>query len=139
MPETKARIDRINEKLALINDKLLRRAHVPPTSRSSPGTPRPPNSSTTLPLDRQRGVIDTVATVTIHRQKSRVAGSTRRRSPSTGSERPAMPVTNWHSLCSWCDVRLCHLPQFGQEILVGDPFRKVVSSSAVMRCADNNM
>ena len=39
-----------------------------------------------LPLDRRRGVIDTLAVVTIHRQPAPAAGSIPRRSPSTGSE-----------------------------------------------------
>ena len=63
-----ARIDRINAKLAPLEEKLLRR-HMSRDVKDLAGKPDAAERFAALPLDRRRGVIDTLATVTIHRQR----------------------------------------------------------------------
>ncbi|MGZ4763919.1 MAG: hypothetical protein ACXV7I_15905 [Ilumatobacteraceae bacterium] len=62
------RIERVNEKLAPIEEKLLGAN----TSRVLDGLAGKPDAAerfAALPLDRRRAVIDTIATVTIRRQR----------------------------------------------------------------------
>ena len=81
-----ARIDRVNAKLAPLEDKLLG-AHMSRDVKDLAGKRDAAQRFAKLPLDRRRGVIDTLATGPFTRS-ARVAGSIRRRSPSTGSEHP---------------------------------------------------
>ena len=62
-----ARIERITEKLSPLEDKVLG-SHMSRDVKDLPGSPMRPSGSRALPLDRRRGVVDTLATVTIHRQ-----------------------------------------------------------------------
>jgi DNA invertase Pin-like site-specific DNA recombinase len=61
------RVDRVNEKLAPLKDKLLG-VHMSRDIKELAGKPDAAARFAALPLDRRRGVIDTLATVTIHRQ-----------------------------------------------------------------------
>jgi hypothetical protein len=63
-----ARIDRVNEKLAPLQDKLLS-VHMSRDVKDLAGKPDAAKRFAALPLDRRRGVIDTLAVVTIHRQR----------------------------------------------------------------------
>ena len=63
-----ARIDRVNEKLRPLEDKLLG-AHMSRDVKDLAGKPDAAERFAKLPLDRRRGVIDTLATVTIERQR----------------------------------------------------------------------
>jgi DNA invertase Pin-like site-specific DNA recombinase len=66
-----ARIDRLNEKLAVINDKVLP-VHMSRDIKKLAGNPHAAEEFEKLPtLDRKRGVIDTVAVVTVHRQEKK--------------------------------------------------------------------
>jgi site-specific DNA recombinase len=62
-----ARIERITEKLSPLEDKLLG-SHMSRDVKDLAGKPGAADLFEALPLDRRRGVIDTLATVTIHRQ-----------------------------------------------------------------------
>ena len=62
-----ARIERITEKLSPLEDKLLG-SHMSRDVKDLAGKPDAADRFDALPLDRRRGVIDTLATVTIHRQ-----------------------------------------------------------------------
>ena len=66
--DLKRRRDKANEKLAVINDKLLG-THMSRDAKDLAGKPDAYKRFMALPLDRRRGVIDTTATVTIHRQR----------------------------------------------------------------------
>ena len=61
------RIDRITEKLSPLEDKLLG-SHMSRDVKDLAGKPDAADRFDALPLDRRRGVIDTLATVTVHRQ-----------------------------------------------------------------------
>ncbi|OBI07065.1 recombinase family protein [Mycobacterium scrofulaceum] len=63
-----ARIERAEAKLAAINDKLLP-ARMSGDLKNLLGNPHAAEEFDALPFDRQRGVIDRVAVVTINRQK----------------------------------------------------------------------
>jgi DNA invertase Pin-like site-specific DNA recombinase len=63
-----ARIDRVNAKLGPLEDKLLG-AHMSRDVKDLAGKPDAAQRFAKLPLDRRRGVIDTLATVTIERQR----------------------------------------------------------------------
>ena len=63
-----ARIERVNEKLTPLQDKLLG-VHMSRDVKDLAGKPDAAQRFAALPLDRKRGVIDTLATVTIHRQR----------------------------------------------------------------------
>jgi DNA invertase Pin-like site-specific DNA recombinase len=63
----KGRIDRVNEKLVPLKDKLLG-VHMSRDVKELAGKPDAAARFAALPLDRRRGVIDTLAVVTIHRQ-----------------------------------------------------------------------
>src|SRR5262249_5825394 len=63
----RGRIDRVNEKLAPLKDKLLG-VHMSRDIAELAGKPDAASRFAALPLDRRRGVIDTLAVVTIHRQ-----------------------------------------------------------------------
>ena len=80
-----ARIDRITEKLSPLEDKLLG-SHMSRDVKDLAGKPDAADRFEALPLDRRRGVIDTLTTVTIHRQAKAGGRFERRRSPSTGSD-----------------------------------------------------
>ena len=68
MPATAtARIERITEKLSPLEDKLLG-SHMSRDVKDLAGKPDAADRFEALPLDRRRGVIDTLAVVTIHRQ-----------------------------------------------------------------------
>ena len=62
-----ARIDRITEKLSPLEDKLLG-SHMSRDVKDLAGRPDAADRFEALPLDRRRGVIDTLTVVTIHRQ-----------------------------------------------------------------------
>jgi hypothetical protein len=62
-----ARIERITEKLSPLEDKLLG-SHMSRDVKDLAGKPDAADRFEALPLDRRRGVIDTLTTVTIHRQ-----------------------------------------------------------------------
>jgi site-specific DNA recombinase len=62
-----ARIERIAEKLSPLEDKLLG-SHMSRDVKDLAGRPDAADLFEALPLDRRRGVIDTLTTVTIHRQ-----------------------------------------------------------------------
>jgi hypothetical protein len=64
----KAKIDRVIEKLAPLKDKMLG-AHMSRDVKDLAGKPNARQLFDALPLDRRRGVIDTLAVVTIHRQR----------------------------------------------------------------------
>jgi hypothetical protein len=63
------RIERITAKLAPLEDKLLG-AHMSRDVKDLAGKPDAHQRFMALPLDRRRGVIDTLAVVTIHRQQA---------------------------------------------------------------------
>jgi site-specific DNA recombinase len=64
-----ARLDRLNEKLAAVNAKLLP-AHMSPDLKDLAGKPDAAKRFAALPtLDRRRAVIDVMAVVTIHPQE----------------------------------------------------------------------
>jgi site-specific DNA recombinase len=63
----KAKIDRVTEKLAPLKDKMLG-VHMSRDVKDLAGRPNARELFDALPLDRRRGVIDTLAVVTIHRQ-----------------------------------------------------------------------
>jgi DNA invertase Pin-like site-specific DNA recombinase len=62
-----ARIERILEKLSPLEDKLLG-SHMSRDVKDLAGKPDAADRFEALPLDRRRGVIDTLTTVTVHRQ-----------------------------------------------------------------------
>ena len=62
-----ALLERITEKLSPLEDKLLG-SHMSRDVKDLAGKPDAADRFEALPLDRRRGVIDTLATVTIHRQ-----------------------------------------------------------------------
>ena len=63
-----ARIERITETLSPLEDKLLG-AHMSRDVKDLAGKPDAADRFEALPLDRRRGVIDTLTTITIHRQR----------------------------------------------------------------------
>lgn len=63
-----ARVERLEAKLAVINDKRMP-VHMSADIKRLAGNPKARELFDALPLDRQRGVIDTLATVTIHPQQ----------------------------------------------------------------------
>jgi site-specific DNA recombinase len=65
-----ARVERITEKLSPLEDKLLG-SHMSADVKRLAGNPDAAELFEDLPLDRRRGVIDTLATVTIHRQTAK--------------------------------------------------------------------
>ena len=63
----KGRIERVNEKLVPLEDKLLG-SHMSRDVKDLAGKPDAAERFAALPLDRRRGVIDALAVVTIRRQ-----------------------------------------------------------------------